>query len=129
MIARIFFALTALVWLPYGIFCFFQPGYLAQAAGVAPTTTTGAIELRAMYGGLQAGIGAFALAAALLPRLVHPALVAGCFLFAGLALSRLLAALAMGELSSYTIAALCLEWGSTVIALWLLRRHEASPAV
>jgi hypothetical protein len=55
VIPRIFFALTALVWLPYGIFCFFQPGYLAQAAGVTATSATGTIELRAMYGGLQAG--------------------------------------------------------------------------
>ena|SRR3989442_10755212 len=127
--ARIFFALTALVWLPYGIFCFFQPGYLAEAAGVAATTTTGTIELRAMYGGLQAGIGAFALAAALRPALVRPALVASCFLFAGLAVARLLAAATTGELSSYTIAGLCLEWGSTALALWLLRSHTASLAV
>jgi len=129
VVARIFFALTALVWLPYGIFCFFQPGYLAETAGVAATTATGTIELRAMYGGLQAGIGAFALAVAIRPALVRPALFASCFLFAGLAVARLLAAISMGELSSYTIAGLGLEWGSTVFALWLLRRPAASPAV
>ena len=126
MVPRIFFALTALVWLPYGIFCFFQPGYLAEAAGVAATTTTGTIELRAMYGGLQAGIGAFALATALRPTLVGPALFASCFLFAGLALTRLLAAIGTGELSSYTIFALCLEWGSTLVAVWLLRQRGAT---
>ncbi len=125
MVPRIFFALTALVWLPYGIFCFFQPGYLAQAAGIAATSATGTIELRAMYGGLQAGIGALALAAALRPALVGPALIASCFVFAGLAVTRLLAAIGAGGLSSYTIAALGLEWGSTVLAVWLLRRHAA----
>jgi hypothetical protein len=31
--ARVFLAVSALVWLPYGIFCFLQPGYLAEAAG------------------------------------------------------------------------------------------------
>ena len=128
MIPRIFFAFTALVWLPYGIFCFFQPGYLAQAAGVTATSATGTIELRAMYGGLQAGIGAFALLAALRAELVRSALVASCFLFAGLAVARLLAAITTGELSSYTIAGLALEWGSTAIAVWLLRRHAAMPA-
>jgi len=128
MAARIFLALTALVWLPYGIFCFFQPNYLAGAAGVTATTATGTIELRAMYGGLQAGIGAFALAAALRPRLVSPALVAGCFLFAGLAITRLFAAISIGELTSYTIFALGLEWGSTALAVWLLRGHS-SPAI
>jgi hypothetical protein len=122
---RIFLALTALVWLPYGIFCFFQPGFLAQVAGVAATSATGTIELCAMYGGLQAGIGALALAAALRPALVGSALIASCFLFAGLAVTRLLAAIGVGELSSYTIAGLGLEWGSTVLAVWLLRRHAA----
>jgi hypothetical protein len=120
--ARIFFSLTALIWLPYGIFCFFQPGFLAEAAGVVATTTTGTVELRAMYGGLQAGIGALALAAALRPALVGPALVASCFLFPGLAVTRLIAGLASGEISSYTAGGLALEWASTIAAVWLLRR-------
>jgi hypothetical protein len=127
--ARIFFALTALVWLPYGLFCFFRPDYLAGAAGVAATTATGAVELRAMYGGLQAGIGALALAAALRPALVRPALLASCFVFAGLASSRLLAAIAAHELSPYTTGALGLEWGSTAIALWLIGRRAPAPAI
>ena len=126
MTPRIFFGLTALIWLPYGIYCFFAPGYLAQIAGVAATTTTATIELQAMYGGLQAGIGAFALAAALRPALIGPALIASCFLFPGLAVARLLAALGAGEFSSYTVMGLGLEWGSTALALWLLRRQPAA---
>jgi len=123
--ARIFFALTALIWLPYGIYCFFRPGYLGEIAGVTATTTTATIELQAMYGGLQAGIGAFALAVALQPTRIRSALFASCFLFAGLAVTRLLAALSAGEFSPYTMMGLGLEWGSTVIALWLLRRQHA----
>src|SRR5262245_7430640 len=129
MIARVFLGLTALVWLPYGIFCFFRPDYLAEAAGVSAITATGTIELRAMYGGLQAGIGAFALAAALRPALVGPALTASCFLFAGLAVTRLLAAIGTGDLTSYTIFALVLEWGSTLLAVWLARRHSVPATV
>ena len=125
MAARIFFALTALIWLPYGIYCFFQPGFLAEIAGVTATTTTATIELQAMYGGLQAGIGAFALAVALQPARIRSALFASCFLFAGLAIARLLAALSAGEMSSYTVMGLGLEWGSTAIALALLRRQPA----
>ena len=34
MAERAFLALATLIWLPYGIFCFFQPGFLADAAGV-----------------------------------------------------------------------------------------------
>jgi hypothetical protein len=128
VIPRIFLALSGLVWLPYGIFCFFQPGYLEQAAGIVATTATGTIELRAMYGGLQAGFGAFALVAALRAAFVRPALIAACFLFAGLATARLLGSIAVGELSPYTAFALCFEWGSLAIAAWLLRRPSPMAA-
>ena len=125
MVARIFLALSGLIWLPYGVYCFLQPAYLADAAGVVATTATGNIELRAMYGGLQAGIGALALAGALRPAWLRPVLFAGYFLFGGLAVSRSLAAIALGELSPYTIMGLVFEWTSTVLAFWLLRARLA----
>jgi hypothetical protein len=70
MLARIFFALTALIWLPYGIYCFFRAGYLCRAAGVAATTTTGTIELQRDVRRSPGGIGAFALACRAAPALV-----------------------------------------------------------
>jgi hypothetical protein len=75
MAARIFLGLSALIWLPYGLYCLFQPGALAESAGVAFTSATGATELRATHGGLQAAIGAVALAGALRPALSRSALV------------------------------------------------------
>jgi hypothetical protein len=63
MAARIFLAFSALLWLPYGVYCFFDPGFLAGAAGVVSQSPTASTELRAMYGGLQTAIGALALAA------------------------------------------------------------------
>jgi len=128
MMARIFLALSGLIWFPYGLYLFFQPTYLADAAGIISTTATGHIELRAMYGGLQAGIGGLAFAGALRPALTRQVLFAGCFLFGGLAVTRLLAALGAGEFSPYTMFGLCFEWGSTLLALWLLRATPASPA-
>ena len=62
---RIFLGLQALLWLPYGVFCFFQPAFLGEAAGVTIGSTTASIELRAMYGGLQASTGAKASATSL----------------------------------------------------------------
>ena len=91
MTIRVFLWLSALGWLPYGLFCFFRPGYLAGAAGVAASTVTGTIELRAMYGGLQAAIGVLSLMAALRPQLRPAALTALLFLF-GAGASRLGAA-------------------------------------
>ena len=88
----IFLAISAALWLPYGLFCFANPGFLAEAAGVAAASSTGTIELRAMYGGLQAGIGTLALAAIWRESLRRPALLCLLFLCAGLALARLLGA-------------------------------------
>lgn len=128
MIARIFLALSGLIWFPYGVYCFFAPGFLADAAGIVATTTTGQIELRAMYGGLQAGIGALALAGALRPARLRSVLFAGCYLFGGLAVTRSLAAFGAGEVSPYTAFGLVLEWTSTVLAVWLLRRADTAPS-
>lgn len=121
MAARIFLALSALLWLPYGLFCFAQPGFLAGAAGVAATTPTGTVELRAMYGGLQAGLGALALIGALRSGWRRHALAALACLCAGLGMTRLAAGLIAADFSSYTLAGLVVEWLSAGIALVLLR--------
>jgi hypothetical protein len=122
MNARVFLGLNALVWLPYGLYCFFDPGYLAGAAGVAATSATGSTEIRAMYGGLQAGIGALALAALLRADLVRPALLALAFLAGGLFLSRLSGSALDYGWSQYTGIALAFEITIAGGSLWLLRR-------
>jgi hypothetical protein len=118
---RVFLGLSALVWLPYGLFCFLQPSYLAEAAGVTIGSTTGSIELRAMYGGLQVAIGLLALLAVFRPPLVRPTLVMLAFLTAGLGSARLLGSILDAEVSAYTGFALCFELGSALAAIWLLR--------
>jgi hypothetical protein len=118
---RIFLAVSALLWLPYGLFCFVRPAFLAQAAGVSAATATGTIELQAMYGGLQAGIGALALTGALRVSWRRHALAALLFLCFGIGLARLVAAVGVGEVSAYTASALAFEWISAALALRLLR--------
>ena len=41
MATVIFLAISAALWLPYGLFCFANPGYLAEAAGVAAAVLRG----------------------------------------------------------------------------------------
>jgi hypothetical protein len=125
MATRIFLFLSALLWLPYGLYCFAQPGSLAEAAGVVFQSPTGSTELRAMYGGLQAALGALAGLAALRPTLVRPALLAIAFLTAGLGSARLLGVALDGGVSSYTAMGLGFEFTSAAIALLLLRRSAA----
>ncbi len=124
MAARIFLGLSALVWFPYGVFCVFQPGYLAEAAGVVSQSATGTIELRAMYGGLQAALGALAGAAFFRAELRRPALLTLAFLTAGLFLARLVGVALDFQVSAYTAVALGFELSSLGIASWLLRRRE-----
>jgi hypothetical protein len=129
MATRIFLALSALLWLPYGVYCFAQPGSLAEAAGVAFQSPTGSTELRAMYGGLQIAIGALAGLAALRSALARSALLAIAFLTAGLGSARLLGVALDGGLSSYTAMGLGFEFTSAAVALVLLRRAAAPIAV
>jgi hypothetical protein len=122
MAVRIFLAVCTLAWLPYGIFCFLQPGLLAESAGVAATTPTGSTELRAMYGGLQAALGVLALAGALRASLARPALVALFAVASGLLLTRAAGLVLDGGFSAYTGGALAFEASMAGFAAWLLSR-------
>jgi hypothetical protein len=120
--ARLFLGLFGLVSVLYGVFCLLRPGFLDAFAGVAATSTTGTVELRAMYGGLQTAFGVLALLGALRPAFTHAALLATAVLCAGLGSFRLLGAIAASELSSYTGQGLVFELGATAVAVMLLRR-------
>ncbi len=122
MATRIFLSLSALLWLPYGIYCLLHPAYLAEAAGVVFLSPTGSTELRAMYGGLQAALGVLALLGALRPAWVRSALVAIAFATAGLGSARLFGTLLDGGLSSYTAMGLGFEFVSAGFAIALLQR-------
>jgi hypothetical protein len=128
MATRIFLGINAIIWLPYGLYLVFQPGFLEGAAGVAATTVTGQIELRAMYGGLQAAIGALCARALLDERYARPALVMLAFAAGGLFLARLTGTVVAGDVSTYTGTALGLESTLTVVSTWLLIKRESAAA-
>jgi hypothetical protein len=123
---RLFLGLNALIWLPYGLWCFAEPSFLAGAAGVAAQSTTASTELRAMYGGLQAAIGAIALAALLRAEFERPALLTLGFLCAGLALGRLGGIAIDGDPSSYTAGAISFEVVAASAAFALLYRQPSA---
>jgi hypothetical protein len=119
---RIFLGASALVWLPYGIYCFLHPDFLAGAAGVQALNPTGLTELRAMYGGLQAAIGAFALLGFFSQGARGTVLLALAFLTAGLGSARAIGVFVDGGVSSYTAAGVLFEWLSTGLAVHFARR-------
>jgi hypothetical protein len=120
---RIFLAVMAIVWLPYGLYCFLDPTALRSMAGVTAGTPTGMTELRAMYGGLQSAVGALALLATVRRDLERPALVMLATLLPGLAAARLLGLALDGSWSSYTAMGLAFEIPGSLIAWALLRRR------
>lgn len=113
---RIFLVVSVLLWLPYGLYCTFAPGYLGEVAGVVGSTATGITEIRAMYGGLQAGLGAMCLFALMRPEFARSALIALCFLAGGLFLARAIGFTLDGSGSGYTYGALVFESSYAVIA-------------
>lgn len=125
---QIFLGLQVLVWAPYGLFCFFQPSYLGEAAGLLAANATASVEIRAMYGGLQFAIGALAAVGLVRPALRPSALVAIIFLCTGLGVARGLGALIDSEMSGYTSFALVFEFASAALALWLLRSNVPATA-
>lgn len=128
MAARIFLAIFGLFSLAYGIYCFLQPGFLAEFAGVSALSTTGTVELQAMYGGLQTGFGALALFGALRPAYAPTILLATAFQCLGLGSFRLMGALSASEFSAYTSQGIAFELGSTLIAFFLWRAaSDSSP--
>lgn len=128
MAARIVLWLSALIWLPYGLYCLVRPGSLEAAAGVVFTTATGSTELRAMYGGLQAAIGLLALAGALRPALRQTALLTLGLLCAGLGSARLLGTALDGGVSSYTATGLAFELTTAALCSWLVLRSRPAAA-
>jgi hypothetical protein len=122
--SRIFLGVSALIWLPYGLFCLARPSFLETTAGVAATTATGTVELRAMYGGLQVAIGVLCALGYMSSAWRHNALATLGVLTAGLGLGRLAGVAAGGGLSPYTAAALAIELVSAVLAFALIRRNK-----
>ncbi len=128
--ARTFLILNAVIWIGYGLYCFFVPGMLGEAAGVVAASATGSTELRAMYGGAQIGIGLMCVMGLLRPALQQGTLIALLCIVGGLGTTRLLGAVIDSGFSGYTGMGLGLEFFIVGACIVLLRSAEstASPA-
>jgi hypothetical protein len=125
---RIFLFVNAAAWLPYGLFCLVQPGFLGDVTGMTLDSSTAATEVRAMYGGLQAAIGTLALLGALRPAFLKPALTMLVFLCSGLFLGRAYGVFTDGQISAYTGSAVAFELIASSVAIWLLARLDTTAA-
>jgi len=120
MAMRLFLGGMGLMWLGYGLWCFMNPQFLHDAAGIAYISQTGNVDLRATYGGLQMSIGALLLAGALRAALTRQMLVIYGVLCAGIGSARLVGALMESEWSGYTSFAVGFELGTVAVVMLLL---------
>jgi hypothetical protein len=125
---RFILGISAPLWFLYGLYCFFVPGSLEDPAGVLATHGTGSAELRAMYGGLQAALGALCGFGFVNPAYRRTALTTLLFLTLGLGLARLGGALLDDGFSAYTGMAFAFEYGTAGLVALALRGSEPTPA-
>ena len=124
---KTFLFLVGAIFAAYGIACALDPALPARLAGLAINNGDGFAEMGAMYGGLQVGVGAFCILAALQPPLQRPALLLLLLAIGLLALMRGASTLRSDELvSAYTWGALAFETLVTACAAALLLRRDQS---
>ncbi len=110
----------------FGLALLAAPGLLALV-DLAPATATGRSDLRAVFGGLEAGFGAFLALAARRPAWHRPALVAQGLALGGTLAGRLTSFALDGAPRPITFALAGLEAVGALLAAAALRRHAAPP--
>jgi hypothetical protein len=129
LFSRIILGLTGVAFAGYGVYCAIDLDVVIELTGVVFRSPTPAVEARAMYGGLQTGLGLLFFNAAVNKRLTAYGLVAMVFVLGGLALGRALG-MFLDEVDDYNRGAFVYESVSALlaaVALWRERRVSNSP--
>ncbi len=115
--------LAGLGFLGFGVAIVWAPAAVLGAVGISGTAA-GLVELRAFYGGLELGLGAFLLACAFKPGWRRPGLWSVALVNGGIGVTRLLGIALSGEFTGFFAGALVWEFGFTLLALAALRRKN-----
>lgn len=129
LFSRILLGLTGLAFAGYGVYCAFDLDMIVRLTGLAFRAPSAAVESRAMYGGLQTGLGLLFLNAAVNPRMTAFGLVAMFFTMGGLAAGRALG-VSIDGIDEYNQGVLIYETASTglaALAIWRERKAGSSP--
>lgn len=122
-------AAAGLGFLAFGLWLTVDAPPVLGGVGIEATSVAGLIELRAFYGGLELGLGAFLLACAAQPGWRHAGLWLTLLANAGIAAVRLAGIATTGVFTPFFGWALAWELGFAAlaaIALWRLRGRPAS---
>ena len=127
-VARLSLILSAVAFGGAGLAFLAAPGVFAPAVDLALPTPTARGDVRAVFGGLELGLGVFFALAARRAAWVRPGLVAQALAFGGLAAGRLLSLTLDGPPRVIGLALWAPELAGLALALWLLRRGAVSAA-
>ena len=116
--ARIVLILVAFGFIGFGMFGLVAPLALVGAVDITAETAQGRTELRAVYGGLQLGLGVFLLMASSLRSWMRPALALTICSLLGLACARLLGIQMEGGAFPWMLPLAALELGLAVLSVW-----------
>ncbi len=129
MFAKLLLSISAIVFVTYGLVCFFAPEVPAGYAGLVMTNGDAYAEIGAMYGGLQTGFGVFCAIAALRNEYTRAGLLLLAICIGTLALGRLYSMLVGGNpVGFYTYGAFTYELATAVLAAVALRINSSKAA-
>ena len=129
LFSRILLGLTGVAFAGYGVYCAFDLDFVVQLTGLAFRAPSAAVESRAMYGGLQTGLGLLFLNSAVNQKMTAYGLVAMFFTMGGLAAGRGFG-VSIDGIDEYNQGALIYESASALLAafaIWRERKARTSP--
>jgi hypothetical protein len=125
---RIVLGITGLAFAGYGLVCLFVPTLVADYSGMLLPDASALTEVVAMYGGLQTGMGALFLFAALRPAHLREGLFVLTVLVGSLAFARSMGLMAHGA-TPYNLGAVVYELTTTALAVIALRMDAGQQAI
>lgn len=123
----VFLLINGLFMIGYGLYCLLDPEYLEALLGVTANVTNNT-EFRAMYGGLQAGLGIYWVTTSLQPKRLECGLLCLTLVLGSLAVSRGLGLFLNGP-DSYNSWAFAYEFPALLVSIYcLIKARHASLA-
>ena len=127
MLGKFVLWVSGLIFLAYGLVCLVDPAIPAGYAGFQLSGGDAFVEVAAMYGGLQAGFGAWCLLGAINSYYSRASLLSIVFVIGALAVGRVIGlSQGLGDVSSYTYGAIFYESTTALLALLSLRVKNSS---
>jgi len=114
--SRVVLVLYGLMFLYFGVLLYVRPAELANTVPLQMTDPMAVAEIRAFYGGLEIGLGAFLIAAGLLRSFMRPGLWLLLGISAGLTLGRITGITVDHATGSFIFIALAVESAGLVLS-------------